>query len=393
MIQKKFKLRGILFLALLLVMIGGYFLIKKDPNITGDVVVDEQTRTEIAKRALQKHRLMKAKYAPNESHTIGASYGTVVCNFQVNGLSVLYPRHLIQDNLRGKIGGRTDNYAPEGEFFSDYGKNKLTIDAVAPMHAPRDGKYFFCEGSALGERIHLHVGGKNDPLAYAARSTTQVITFTNEEVLKPEIDYQNAEWIIYKSKGNEDDLEIHHKEKSSFAKGVLPDTTVSTHYYLEKPRGNRPSPIFWRDSEPFEETPENMALLWEAYEELIAAFESQKQSEILKVLDIAFIQSELIIGNPKDLFFTNDRLQKYQRSWDTHGFERSSYNKLEDYQLRIADHKKLFKLVLKKDEKFEPVHFLLAGTDGIYRIYEFNFMMFEGKPRVAFIERKTNEFW
>lgn len=389
--MKKVKIAGLSTLALFLIVISGYFIVTKTTFFEPETT-DEAVLTERAKRALQNHPMMKAKYAPNESHIIGAGYSTIVCNFQVNGISVLFPRHVIQDNFRGRINGRTDNYAPEGEFFSDYGKNRLTVGAVAPIHYPKDGTYFFCEGSALEENIHLNISAKKDPLAYSGQSSTQVIVASSEGRQKPEIDYNDIEWVVYKSKGNRDDLEITHKTTTSFEEGILPDISVTTHYFLEKPKGNLPSPIFWRDAEPFEETPENMALLWEAYEEIIAAFESQKQSEVIKALDIALIQSELIIGNPKDLMFTNDRLYKYQVNWDKHGFKHSNYNKLEDYELRMADHQKLFRLVLKKDERFSPVHFSLKGKDESFNIYEFHFMMFKGKPKVAFIERKVNVF-
>lgn len=257
-----------------------------------------------------------------------------------------------------------------------------------PFITHRDGTYFFCEGRALGENFHINVSGKNDPFAHSGKSTTQVITSSNSDSSIPEVDYQDVEWVIYKSKGGEENLEINYHETKTFNVSLLPDVTVSTDFYFDKPKSHLPSKIFWRDAEPFEETPENMALLWEAYEEIITAFESQKQSEVLKVLDIAFIQSELIIGNPDTLIFTNDRLRTYQNNWNQYGFERA-HDSLEDYELQIADHKKLFKLVLKTNNSFEPVHFALPEQEDRYLIYKFYFMMFEGKPRVAFLEREV----
>ena len=351
-------------------------------------IKDDSSTQEISKKALQKHLLMTAEYAKEEFQSIGASYSTVMCDFKVNGMSVLFPKGVIENNRRRELNSRTDNFVPDAELFIDYGKNTLTIDAMAPIHYPRDGTYFFCEGRALGENFHINVSGKNDPFAHSGKSTTQVITSSNSDSSIPEVDYQDVEWVIYKSKGDEENLEINYHETKTFNDSLLPDVTVSTDFYFEKPQSNLPSKVFWRDSEPFDETPENMALLWEAYEEIITAFESQKQSEVLKVLDVAFIQSELIIGDPDTLIFTNYRLQDYQDNWDEHGFERA-YDSLEDYELYIADHKKLFKLVLKTNNNFEPVHFALPEQEDRYVIYKFYFMMFDGKPRVAFLERRV----
>jgi len=358
--------------------IGGYFYSEND-----------SAATQAAKLALKNHPLMTATYAEEEFQSIGASYSTVMCDFKINGMSALFPKDVIEDNRRGNINSRTDNSVMDAELLIDYGKNRLTVDAMAPIHYPRDGTYFFCEGRALGEAFHLNISGKNDPFAYSGKSSTQVVTNWNEPANTPEVDYQDVDWIIYKPKGDEENLEITYKDTKTFNDSLLPDVSVSTHFYLEKADNNLPSQIFWRDSEPFEETPENMVLLWDAYDEILTAFESQKQSEVIKALEMAFIQSELVIGRPDDLIFTNYRLQDYQENWDQYGFKRAHEDKLEDYELQIADHKKLFKLVLKTNNEFEPVHFALPGEEDRYIIYHFYFTMIDGKPRVAFLERKV----
>lgn len=351
-------------------------------------IQDDSYATEEAKLALMNHPLMTQKYADEELHIIGTSYSTVMCDFKLNGISASFPRSVIDNNRAGELNYRTDHYIPESNLWLDYGNNVLTIDAMAPIHYPRDGTYFFCEGRAMGENIHLNVSGANDPFADSGRTKTQQIIATNDpRYKKPVVDYTDVSWHIYKSKSDDNNLDIIYRDTKRFEESLLNDVSVSTNFNLEKSKENLPSPIFWRDSEPFEATPENMELLWQAYEELLVAFESQKQSEILKVLDFGLIQSELVIGDPKRLIFVNYDLENIQKNWDQYGFKRGAKDKLEDYELRIADHKKLFKLVLKNNDQFEPVHFKLPGQEDRYFIYKFYFTMVDGKPKVAFVER------
>lgn len=373
--KKKLVLIGSV--AILGVIAGSYFYIS-----------DDSVATEEAKLALQNHPLMTQKYAEEDSHIVGTSYSTVMCDFKLNGISASFPRSVIENNRQGELNYRTDHYIPDSNLWLDYGENVLTIDAMAPIHYPRDGTYFFCEGRALGEDIHLNVSGKNDPFADSGRTKTQQIIATNDpRYEKPVVDYQDVSWHIYKSKGDENNLDIIYRDTKRFDDSVLEDVSVSTHFNVEKPQDNLPSPIFWRDSEPFEATPENMALLWQAYEELLTAFESQKQSEVLKALEFGLIQSELVIGDPERLIFVNYDLKNIQENWDQYGFKRNSNDQLSNYELSIADHKKLFKLVLKDNDNFEPVHFKLPGQDDRYVIYKFYFTMVDGKPKVAFVTR------
>lgn len=325
----------------------------------------------------------KLKGIENDS-SMGYGYSTILCEYKINGLTIHLPYSVMEHIAKGELNWTLHHSFLGANMFYEYGENELSLHAMAPPHLPRDGTYFFCSASPETEKVRISISPANNP--YKSQTTQIIYTDQERKILEKDMDYARPEWQVEKLRGDIDNLEVIELDEKTYKYGILPDLEVSLKFNYEQQSHSKKDPIFWRTTTPFIDTPENRELLWQAYEELIQAFENRDEKKLASLLERAMGQSELMMGNLDNMILIENLVQKIRRNWKQYGFDKGKVIR-EDYVLDIADHGKLFRYVKGNHRIFQPVHFKLP--DGNYYIYTFYFTMIEGKPTVAFIHNAS----
>lgn len=141
---------------------------------------------------------------------------------------------------------------------------------------------------------------------------------------------------------------------------------------------NHPHTIYaWTQTQPFKNTPQNIARLWAAYAEIEQAFIKQDEKKLEQIFAIASEGGDRYTGyTGEGSRRWNAWLNVFRERWESNnGHHPVPINK-EDYVLDIANHGKLFRLIRKGSFISSP---LVYQNKPDNRVYNFYFTEIDGK--------------
>lgn len=291
-------------------------------------------------------------------------FNNMHCIFKINDL--LYTTSTL---IRPK-GWKLENiqFSDDIGAVLQQGKNTLEIEGIQVPTEPKKGTVSYCEMSIYAsatnrkteetggkEVSHLRLDINDDGKFTTERSRDFPEPSATNQPLLVELDKKTVkiDWlqnnVLMKR-----DLQINHRH-DTFA---------------------------WTKSKSFANTPENIARLWDVYDELIDAFAIQNLDKIEQFL--------LPAGKERDLYTgyigtgsrrVSEMMIAIQRTLTQHGFNPSKINR-DNYELEIANHGKLFRLGYKGGFNSSPIRYDIENGNS-YGTYNFYFTGVDGKIRIG----------
>ncbi|MHC5224678.1 hypothetical protein [Ignatzschineria sp. LJL83] len=297
-------------------------------------------------------------------YTANFKFNNMHCIFKINGL--LYTTSTL---IRPK-GWKLENISLSDDIGAvvQQGKNTLEIEGIQVPTKPKEGTVSYCEMSIYASATNRktgETGGKE--VSHLRLDINDDGKFTTERSRDfPEPSVTNTPELI----------ELDRKTVE--LDWINNDTTVKRLLYI-----NHKHDIFtWTKSKPFENTPENIARLWDVYDELIDAFAIQNLDRIEQFL--------LPAGKERDLYTgytgtgsrrVSEMMTAIQRTLNQHGFNPPKANR-DNYELEVANHGKLFRFNYKGGFNASPIRYKLNNkkSSGSYNFY---FTEVDGKIRIG----------
>ncbi|MHC5224540.1 hypothetical protein [Ignatzschineria sp. LJL83] len=297
-------------------------------------------------------------------YTGSFNFNNMHCIFSINGLlfttsTLILPKGWKLENMQlsDDIGGHLHQ-----------GANNIEIRGIQVPTLPKEGTISYCEMSIYASAINRRTGETGgEEVSHLRLSIDESGKFTAEQSRNfPEPS------VI-------DELQLFElDEKAINIDWLNNDTVVRRNLQID----HRHDSFAWTKAKSFENTPESIARLWEAYDELTAAFSAQDLERIEQLI--------LPAGKERDRYTgytgmgsrrVEERLLSYQRLLNQHGFTPSKIDR-NDYELEIADHGKLFRFNYKGGFNSSPIIYDIDGGKS-YGTINYYFTEIDGKIRVG----------
>lgn len=297
-------------------------------------------------------------------YTANFNFNNMHCIFRINGLlfttsSLILPKGWKLENIQlsDDIGG-----------VLHQGQNSIELEGIQVPTEPKKGTISYCEMSIYASATNRktgETGGKE--VSHLRLSIDEGGKFTAAQSRSfPEPSVTDAPQLF--------ELD----EKAINIDRLNNDTVVRRNLQIN----HRHDSFAWTKAKKFENTPENIERLWEAYDELISVFTVQDLDKLEQLL--------LPAGKERDLYtgYTGGgsrRVQEwmltYQRLLNQYGFIPSKIDR-NNYELEIADHGKLFRFNYKGGFNASPIRYDIDNGKS-YGTYNYYFTEIDGKIRVG----------
>ncbi|MHC5226035.1 hypothetical protein [Ignatzschineria sp. LJL83] len=266
-------------------------------------------------------------------------------------------------------------WEPEGIVYSDdiggllqEGDNKLELIAIQIPKVMTNGSSSYCELTVTATATNWDTGDvESKEVTHLRASINGEGKFTAEESHQyPEPSVTDSVQFV----------ELDQKEFE--VDWVNNDVSLTRNLRI-----NHPHRAFgWTQAEPFEETPENIARLWQVYEEFIEAFTNHDTQKLEKLLLPAAKERDIYTGYAgRGSRRMTEMMVVFNSGWSRRGFTHIPEPK-SDFRLERANHGKLFRLNLGYLFDVSPLKYVV---DDDYGTYNFYFTEIDGKIRVGIL--------
>lgn len=266
-------------------------------------------------------------------------------------------------------------WEPEGIVYSDdiggllqEGDNKLELIAIQIPKVMTNGSSSYCELTVTATATNWDTGDvESKEVTHLRAAINGEGKFTAEESHQyPEPSVTDSVQFV----------ELDQKEFE--VDWVNNDVSLTRNLRI-----NHPHRAFgWTQAEPFEETPENIARLWQVYEEFIEAFTNNDQKKLEKLLLPAAKERDIYTGYAgRGSRRMTEMMVVFNSGWSRRGFTHIPEPK-SDFRLERANHGKLFRLNEGYLFDVSPLKYIINDDYGTYNFY---FTEIDGKIRVGIL--------
>ena len=292
------------------------------------------------------------------------NFNNMHCLFRVNGLVFTTSASIAPKEW----GLRNITFSDDIGGLLQEGMNSIEVEGIQILSEPTPGTSSYCEFSVTASAVNRVTGEQG------SKEVTHVrISLDKEGKFTAEESRDFGERSV-----TDTPVLIELDEKTAKQDWINNDTIVKRNLKINHPHHS----FAWVNAKPFENTPENRARVWQAYDQLREAFARKDRDKIEALLLPAAQERDLYTGytgeGSRRLF---EMMVVYDANWDDDKFEMIPINK-QDYELQIAEHQKLFRLSYKGGFVSSPIAFKSSRGD---RIYNFYFAEIDGKIRVAIL--------
>lgn len=297
------------------------------------------------------------------TYTGSFHFNEMGCIYSINGL-------VLTESIN-YFGGSHDNISFMDDIGSllQEGENTIEIKAIHLPTQPKNGGVAFCELSVnataenrvTGESQGKEVTNLRVTLNGEGKFTTeQSKTFEAPTVTTPPT-------LVELNTKAVDSIDWLNND-------VIAKRTLQV---------NHPHDVFaWTKTKPFENTPQNIARVWLAYEEVIQALREKNEEKLAEIFMPAAKERDLYTGyEGEGSRRWNAILDMFRENWQNYGYTPIPYDR-KDYELETSNNGKLFRLKYKGANMASPIEYKAGDSS---RIYNFYFTEVNGKIRPAMI--------
>ncbi|MHC5225392.1 hypothetical protein [Ignatzschineria sp. LJL83] len=297
------------------------------------------------------------------SYFAGFKFNYMYCTFNINGL-------LLGDSLSKQGDWQPSNIMwteDIGGLFQE-GENLIEMEGIQMPKTPQDGSDPYCEISITASAENI-ITGKT-----SGKEVTHLRISYDAEGNFTVADSRKFPTPSVTNEANMVELDRRVLNNEELNKDVLASRTLYIYH---------PHRIFsWTEAKPFEATPENIDRLWSAYKEMEDAMVRQDEAKLKKIFLTAAKETDQYHGYEGEESQRWEWILKwFKENWAQYNGHRPAPIDKSRYNLQIANHGKLFRLVDKGSFLAAPLIYKTIGESS--RFYNFYFTEVDGVIRPA----------